>query len=76
MNSMRVILSVEGLAKSFGALAVTDGVSFQVREGEILTCPWHGLEFDLTTGRCLANPRVRVRQYPVAVEDGLVKLLL
>jgi nitrite reductase (NADH) small subunit len=47
-----------------------------VREGEILTCPWHGLEFDLTTGRCLANQRVRVRQYPVAVEDGVVKLLL
>jgi branched-chain amino acid transport system ATP-binding protein len=33
---MRVILSVDGLRKSFGALAVTDGVSFQVREGEIL----------------------------------------
>jgi 3-phenylpropionate/trans-cinnamate dioxygenase ferredoxin subunit len=47
-----------------------------VRAGEILTCPWHGLEFDLTTGRCLANPKVRVRQYPVAVENGVVKLTL
>jgi nitrite reductase/ring-hydroxylating ferredoxin subunit len=47
-----------------------------VREGEILTCPWHGLEFDITTGTCLANPRVRVRQYPVVVEDGVVKLTL
>ncbi len=47
-----------------------------VREGEILTCPWHGLEFDITTGKCLANPRVRVRQYAVAVEDGVVKLTL
>lgn len=47
-----------------------------VREGEILTCPWHGLEFDLTTGRCLANPKVRVRQYPVTVEGDVVRLLL
>ncbi len=40
------------------------------REGEILACPWHGWEFDLTTGRALADPRVRLRLYPVAVEDG------
>lgn len=37
------------------------------REGEILTCPWHGLEIDITTGLALANPRVKVRQYPVSV---------
>ncbi len=47
-----------------------------VREGEIVTCPWHGLEFDITTGRCLALPKVRVRQYPVVVEDGMVLLTL
>lgn len=39
------------------------------REGEILRCPWHGWEFDLTTGRSIFNPhRVRVRQYEVTVE--------
>jgi nitrite reductase/ring-hydroxylating ferredoxin subunit len=43
-----------------------------VREGEIVTCPWHGLEFDITTGRCLASPRLKVRQYPVAVVDGQI----
>jgi nitrite reductase/ring-hydroxylating ferredoxin subunit len=47
-----------------------------VRNGEILTCPWHGIEFDIRTGRALASPRLRVRQYPVAVEDGLVKIIL
>ncbi len=43
-----------------------------VREGEIVTCPWHGLEFDITTGRSLASPKLRVRTYPVTVEDGQV----
>lgn len=43
-----------------------------VQEGEILVCPWHALEFDLTTGRCLAYPKVKLRQFPVRVEDGRV----
>jgi len=33
---MRLILSVKDLSKSFGALRVTDHVSFDVREGEIV----------------------------------------
>lgn len=41
------------------------------REGEILRCPWHGWEFDVTTGRSIFNPHaVRVRAYPVAVVDA------
>lgn len=46
------------------------------REGEILSCPWHGWEFDLRTGQALADPRVRVRRYPTEVEDGTVFVLL
>jgi nitrite reductase/ring-hydroxylating ferredoxin subunit len=38
------------------------------RDGEIIACPWHGWEFDLTTGRSHFNPhRVRVRDYKVTV---------
>ena len=43
-----------------------------VQEGEVLTCPWHALEFNLTTGRCLAYPKVKLRQFPVRIEDGQV----
>jgi len=61
------------------------------REGEILRCPWHGWEFDITTGRSVFNPhRTRVRSYrvsvagdaegvetyPVSVEDGVLLLHL
>lgn len=39
------------------------------REGEIVRCPWHGWEFDITTGRSVFNPhRVRARSYPVSTE--------
>jgi 3-phenylpropionate/trans-cinnamate dioxygenase ferredoxin subunit len=43
-----------------------------VQEGEILRCPWHSLEFDITTGRCLGYPGRRLRSYPVKVESGKV----
>lgn len=40
------------------------------REGEILRCPWHGWEFDITTGRSIFNPhRMRVKAYDVTVES-------
>ena len=44
------------------------------RDGEILTCPWHGLEFDLTTGQCLAPKKYSVRQFPVSVVNGEIRL--
>jgi len=42
-------------------------------EGRVLRCPWHGWEFDITTGQSVFNPhKCRVKTYQVAVEtpDG------
>ena len=43
-----------------------------VRDEFVIRCPWHGYEFDVATGRCVADPSVRVRAYEVTVEDGVV----
>ncbi len=43
-----------------------------VRDGEIIRCPWHLWEFDILTGRCLVDAKVRVKTYPVSVENGEV----
>jgi nitrite reductase/ring-hydroxylating ferredoxin subunit len=41
------------------------------RAGEILTCAWHGWEFDIRTGQSWCEPeRLRVRRYEVSVEPG------
>ncbi len=40
--------------------------------GQILRCPWHGWEYDVTTGRSVFDPNVKVVTYPVAVEDGQI----
>lgn len=44
------------------------------KEGEIVTCPWHGLEFHIPTGQCLAFSEIRLRTYQVWVEDNWVKI--
>jgi nitrite reductase (NADH) small subunit len=47
-----------------------------VNEGEIVACPWHGLEYHVPTGRCLAYPNITLRSYEVVVEDGEVRVRL
>jgi nitrite reductase/ring-hydroxylating ferredoxin subunit len=56
--------------------ASTDWKTAWVREGEILTCPWHGWEYDITTGQSLSKPKIRVRTYPVTIEDGQIVVTL
>ncbi len=53
-----------------GLLTASDQHHLSVtREGEIIRCPWHGWEFDITTGRSIFNPhRLRVRAYDVTIE--------
>ena len=47
-----------------------------VQEGEILVCPWHALEYNITTGRCVAYPKVKLRQFAVRIEGEHVVVLL
>jgi nitrite reductase/ring-hydroxylating ferredoxin subunit len=42
------------------------------REGEILSCPWHGWEYDVTTGDCLSRRKARLVSHDVRVRDGHV----
>ena len=38
------------------------------REGALVRCPWHKWDFDIATGRCEVDARLRVRRYAVRVE--------
>ncbi len=40
---------------------------FVSKENMNIVCPWHGVEFDLTTGVCRADPRYQLRSYEVVV---------
>lgn len=43
-------------------------------DGKVVTCPWHGWQYDVTTGRHAMNPSVAVRRYEVKVEGDEVKI--
>jgi nitrite reductase (NADH) small subunit len=35
--------------------------------GKVVTCPWHGWQYDVTTGKLTMNPAVGVMCYPLEV---------
>lgn len=41
-------------------------------DNPVLCCPWHGWEYDIESGVCLADKTRRVAVYPVRVRDGRV----
>lgn len=47
---------------------------YRLSDTFVISCPWHGFEFSVDSGRCLADPRHRARAYAVTVEDDVVML--
>jgi nitrite reductase (NADH) small subunit len=39
-------------------------------EGKVVTCPWHGWQYDVTTGKVTQNPSVGVACYPVELRGS------
>jgi len=36
--------------------------------GGIVTCPWHGWQYDITTGECKTTQGMKLKTYPVTVK--------
>ena len=36
--------------------------------GTSVSCPWHGWEYDVTSGQCAMDPSIAVQKYDVKVE--------
>jgi nitrite reductase/ring-hydroxylating ferredoxin subunit len=45
-------------------------------EGCVLTCPWHGWQYDVRTGKNEFDLAIELRTYDVQVEDGEVRVRL
>ncbi len=83
---MRKIVQVEGL--SIGIFHHADGwfavqnscvhqggpVATGPLEGDILSCPWHGFQYNLRTGACLTDVTAKLERYPITVEGGVIYL--
>ena len=47
-----------------------------IQEGEIVACPWHGIEYEIVTGRCLPFPEISIRTYKVWAEEDAIYIEL
>ena len=59
------------LCSSGEVVNADDGVGDErrmTRAGALVRCPWHKWDFEIATGRCAVDARLRVRRYPVRVE--------
>ena len=45
-------------------------------DGEVVSCPWHNWEYNVTTGACLTNPSTCVATFPVVVDGNEIKVEL
>ena len=45
-------------------------------EGDTVTCPWHGWQYNVKSGKSINNPSACVKSYQVTVEGSDVKILL
>ncbi|MGB2953257.1 MAG: Rieske 2Fe-2S domain-containing protein [Gaiellaceae bacterium] len=43
-------------------------------DGHVLTCPWHGWQYDVRTGKNVFDLAIQLRTYEVRVEDGEIKV--
>ncbi len=41
-------------------------------EGDVLTCPWHGYQYNVTSGSLLVDPTAKLKSYKVEIQDGIV----
>ena len=43
-------------------------------EGEVITCPWHGWQYNVRTGELLMDPSVKIPSYAVQVDGSEIKV--
>ena len=45
-------------------------------DGPVVTCPWHGYQYDVRTGENEFDRALQLETFEVVVEDGVVKVAL
>src|SRR5687767_586259 len=67
-------LCTGGVSGTLAYGANTDWKLTWAHDGEVVTCPWHSLEFHVPTGRCIAFPDITLRKFAVRVDDGRLRV--
>ncbi len=57
-------------------IELRDGRPALGRRDALVRCPWHKWDFDIVTGRCAVDAKLRVRRYAVHVDGDEVVVTL
>ncbi|WP_044896544.1 Fe-S cluster biogenesis protein NfuA [Bacillus alveayuensis] len=73
-----LLVQLEGKVMAFRNQCPHMGMSLDggLVDESIITCPWHGFRFDLSTGECITAPHVQLEPFPVRVEDQRIWIYL
>ena len=41
-------------------------------EAQVITCPWHGFQYDVKTGTCVTNAALSIGCHPVRIEGDSI----
>ena len=58
------------------AIELRDGRPALTQRDALVRCPWHKWDFDIATGRCAVDAKLRVRRYAVHVDGDEVVVTL
>jgi nitrite reductase (NADH) small subunit len=75
---MVAVANVDGTLHAIDGLCPHQGgpLGTGVLCGTVLTCPWHGWQFDVATGRHQLSPTVRQQVHEVCVREGRIHVRL
>jgi 3-phenylpropionate/trans-cinnamate dioxygenase ferredoxin subunit len=57
-------------------IELRDGRPVLAEPETLVRCPWHKWDFDIASGRCVVDPRLRVRRYAVRIDGDEVVVSL
>jgi nitrite reductase (NADH) small subunit len=57
-------------------IELRDGRPALAEPDTLVRCPWHKWDFDIATGRCAVDARLRVRRYAVHVDGAEIVVSL
>ncbi len=69
-----ILVNHSGRVAAFRNECVHQGKSLDggLLEDGVLTCPWHGFTFDVSSGECLSAPGAQLEQVPLRIDDARV----
>lgn len=47
-----------------------------ITDEKVISCPWHGWEYDLKSGECLMDPSLSQKTFAVTVDQETVQITL